>query len=89
MDCKAVQPVCKPQRYEFFSPRTVGRWVIADYGVNALRVQMHLLEDSTEQEVARMEGTAAGTLYNPGRRHEIENIMVMGSKQLTKDNIWV
>lgn len=50
---------------------------------------MHLLEDSTEKEVARMEGVAAGTLSSPGRRHEIENIMVMGSKELGKDNIWV
>ena len=50
---------------------------------------MRLLEDSTELEVARMEGVAAGGLSNPGRHHEIENIIVMGGKRHLRESTWV
>lgn len=50
---------------------------------------MRLLEDCSEQEVARIEGVAAGTLSNPGRNHEIDSIIMLGGKRCLQEPSWV
>lgn len=58
-------------------------------GLNTSRIQMRLLEDNTELEVARMEGVAAGGWSNPSPHHEIENIVVMGGKRHLRESTWL
>lgn len=50
---------------------------------------MRLVDDSSEQEVARLEGVAAGSLNNPGRDHEVDNIIILGGKPGLKEASWI